>query len=194
MSSAEEAPRATEAKAASDALAALLARVAARDAAAFADLYRLTQGVLYGVVARILTRGDASSEALQEAYVRIWERAGDFDPAKGSPLGWMATIARNRALDEVRRVRPASLEEMPEGFEPAAESVDPLAARARSERLAALLSCLGGLDSDKREAVLLAYYRGFSREALAKRFDAPTATIKTWLRRSLMQLRECLES
>ncbi len=78
-------------------------------------------------------------------------------------------------------------------FEPAAESVDPLAARARSERLAALLSCLGGLDSDKREAVLLAYYRGFSREALAKRFGAPAATIKTWLRRSLMQLRDCLE-
>jgi len=194
MSSADETPKASEAAAASDDLALLLGRVAARDAAAFAALYRATHAVLYGVVARILTRGDASGEALQEAYVRIWEKAGEFDPAKGSPLGWMATIARNRALDEVRRVRPTSLEEMPEGFEPAAETVDPLAARARSERLVALLACLGHLDADKREAVLLAYYRGFSREALARKFGAPTATIKTWLRRSLMQLRECLES
>ena len=98
----------------------LLRRVAARDEAAFAALYRQTSAKLYGVVARILSRGDAGAEALQEAYVRIWEKAGDFDPAKGSPLAWMATIARNRALDEVRRVRPASLEDMPEGFEPAA--------------------------------------------------------------------------
>jgi len=194
MPTLDETPRAAQAKAASEDLAALLARVAARDSAAFAALYRATQGVLYGVVARILTRGDASGEALQEAYVRIWEKAGEYDPAKGSPIGWMATIARNRALDEIRRVRPASLEEMPEGFEPAAESVDPLAARARSERLTALIACLGKLDADKREAVLLAYYRGFSRDALAKRFGAPTPTIKTWLRRSLMQLRECLES
>jgi RNA polymerase sigma-70 factor (ECF subfamily) len=194
MSTVEEASAAMEAKAASDDLAALLGRVAAHDPAAFATLYRSTHAILYGVVAHILTRGDASGEALQEAYVRIWQKAGEFDPAKGSPLGWMATIARNRALDEVRRVRPKSLEEMPEGFEPAAETVDPLAGRARSERLAALLACLGNLEADKREAVLLAYYRGFSRDALARRFGAPTATIKTWLRRSLMQLRECLES
>ena len=120
MSSAEETPKATESAAAGDDLAALLGRVAARDAVAFASLYRATHAVLYGVVARILTRGDASGEALQEAYVRIWEKAGEFDPGKGSPLAWMATIARNRALDEVRRVRPKSLEEMPEGFEPAA--------------------------------------------------------------------------
>jgi RNA polymerase sigma-70 factor (ECF subfamily) len=194
MSTAEEASAATDFAAAGDDLATLLGRVAARDAAAFATLYRSTHAVLYGVVARILTRGDASGEALQEAYVRIWQKAGEFDPGKGSPLAWMATIARNRALDEVRRVRPVSLEEMPEGFEPAAETVDPLAARARSERLAALLACLGNLDADKREAVLLAYYRGFSRDALARRFGAPTATIKTWLRRSLLQLRDCLES
>jgi RNA polymerase sigma-70 factor (ECF subfamily) len=175
-------------------LADLLRRAAARDADAFAALYRQTQAKLYGVVARILTRGDLSGEVLQEAYVRIWERAGDFDAAKGSPIAWMATIARNRALDEVRRIRPTSLEDMPDGFEPAAEEVDPLAARERSERLAALLDCLRALDDNRREAVLLAYYRGFSREALARRFDKPTPTIKTWLRRGLAQLRDCLSS
>jgi RNA polymerase sigma-70 factor, ECF subfamily len=193
MSNAPEAPNATNLAAADD-LVELLRRTAARDAEAFAALYRQTHALLYGVVARILKRGDASGEALQEAYVRIWEKAGEFDSGKGSPIAWMATIARNRALDDVRRVRPTSLEDMPEGFEPAAETVEPLAARARSEQLSALLECLGALEPERREVVLLAYYRGFSRDALAARFDRPVPTIKTWLRRGLMQLRECLES
>ena len=173
-------------------LADLLRRVAARDSAAFATLYNQTRAKLYGVVARILTRGDLSGEVLQEVFVRIWEKAADYDVDKGSPIAWMATIARNRALDEVRRVRPVSLEDMPEGFEPAAEEVDPLGARDRSERLGALMECLKALDEEKREAVLLAYYRGFSREALARRMQRPVPTVKTWLRRGLAQLRDCL--
>src|SRR5271154_6313396 len=179
---------------AGDDLTDLLIRIAARDAAAFAALYKQTSSKLYGVVARILPRGDAAADVLQEAYVRIWEKAGDFDPVKGSPLAWMATIARNRALDEVRRVRPVSLEDQPEGFEPAAEDIDPLATRERSEGLAALVNCLKALDEEKRAVVLLAYYRGLSREALAKRFGRPVPTIKTWLHRSLAQLRDCLAS
>jgi RNA polymerase sigma-70 factor (ECF subfamily) len=179
---------------ASDDLGNLLSRIATRDAAAFAALYKQTNTKLYGVVARILTRGDAAADALQEVYVRIWEKAGEFDPLKGSPLAWMATIARNRALDEVRRVRPVSLEDQPEGFELAAEEIDPLAARERSEGLTALVDCLKALDEEKRAIVLLAYYRGSSREALAKRFGRPVPTIKTWLHRSLAQLRDCLAS
>jgi RNA polymerase sigma-70 factor (ECF subfamily) len=175
-------------------LAELMRRVAARDSAAFATLYKLTQAKLHGVVARILTRGDMAGEVLQEVYVRIWEKAGDFDVEKGSPIAWMATIARNRALDEIRRVRPTSLEDLPEGFEPAAEEIDPLGARDRSEKLNALMNCLKSLDEEKREAVLLAYYRGFSREALSKRLGRPVPTIKTWLRRSLAELRDCLSS
>ena len=171
----------------------LLAKVAAKDRAAFAALYSATSAKLYGVVARILPSGEAS-EALQEAYVKIWERADSFDPAKGSAYGWMATIARNRALDIARRTRPVSLEDMPEGFEPAAESVDPLAGRERGEAYAALMRCLARLEGDKRDMVLLAYYRGASREALAARYHAPVGTVKTWLRRSLAELRECLSS
>lgn len=172
-------------------LADLLAKVARRDRAAFAALYRATSPKLYGVVSRILPRGDAG-EVLQEAYVKIWDRAADFDPAKGSPLGWMATIARNRALDEVRRARPLSLEDMPAGFEPAAPNEDPLESRSRSETYAALMRCLNGLEPDKREMILAAYYRGASRETLASRYNAPVGTVKTWLRRSLSQLRDCL--
>jgi RNA polymerase sigma-70 factor, ECF subfamily len=175
-------------------LAELLGRIAARDATAFAALYKETSAKLYGIVARILPRADAAADALQEAYVRIWQKAGEFDPAKGSPLAWMATIARNRALDEVRRVRPGSLEDLPESFEPAADEIDPLAGRERSEGLAALINCLQKLDEEKRAVVLLAYYRGLSREALARRFGRPVPTIKTWLHRSLAQLRDCLAS
>ena len=178
----------------SDDLNNLLSRIVTRDTIAFAALYKQTSAKLYGVIARILTRGDVAADVLQETYVRIWERAGDFDPGKGSPLAWMATIARNRALDEVRRVRPVSLEDQPEGFEPAAEEIDPLAARERSEGLTALVDCLKALDEEKRAIVLLAYYRGSSREALAKRFGRPVPTIKTWLHRSLAQLRDCLAS
>jgi RNA polymerase sigma-70 factor (ECF subfamily) len=179
---------------AGDNLTDLMIRIATRDAAAFSALYKQTSAKLYGVVARILTRGDVAADVLQEVYVRIWEKAGEFDPVRGSPLAWMATIARNRALDEVRRVRPVSLEDQPEGFEPAAEEIDPLAARERSEGLTRLVDCLKGLDEEKRAIVLLAYYRGSSREALAKRFGRPVPTIKTWLHRSLAQLRDCLSS
>src|ERR1700760_2483456 len=161
------APNAQAPPGAGDDLTDLLARISAHDAAAFASLYKQTSAKLYGIVARILTRGDVAADVLQETYVRIWEKAGDFDTAKGSPLAWMATIARNRALDEVRRSRPVSLEDMPEGFEPAAETEDPLAGRDRSEASAALLRCLGGLEPERREMILLAYYRGASREALS---------------------------
>jgi RNA polymerase sigma-70 factor, ECF subfamily len=105
----------------------------------------------------------------------------------------MATIARHCALDEVRRVHPVLLEDMPD-FEPAAQDIDPLAMRERSETLSALVDCLEKLDEEKRAVVLLAYYRGLSREALAKRFGRPVPTIKTWLHRSLAQLRDCLAS
>jgi len=170
----------------------LMSRVAKRDRAAFAALYKATQAKLFGVVARILVRRDIAGEVLQEVYVRIWEKAGDYEKAKGSPIAWMATIARNRALDEARRIKPISLEDMPEGFEVAAEEVDPLGSRERSEQLAALMKCLARLDEEKRQIVLLAYYRGASREALAQKFSRPVPTIKTWLHRSLAQLRDCL--
>ena len=177
-----------------DDLARLLSLVAVGDRAAFAALYKLTHAKLYGVISRILTRSDLAGEILQETYVRIWRKAVDFDPAKGSPIAWMATIARNRALDEARRVKPVALEDMPENFEPQAEEINPLAARERSERLAALTRCLSLLDEEKRQIVLLAYYRGASREALSKRFSRPVPTIKTWLHRSLAQLKDCLSS
>ena len=92
-------------------IADLLARVARRDAEAFGALYDATSAKLYGIVLRILKRRDLADEVLQEVYVKIWERAGDFDAGRASPITWMATIARNRALDEARKRQPVSIEE-----------------------------------------------------------------------------------
>ncbi len=175
-------------------LADLMARVAARDRSAFSELYQATSAKLLGIIIRILHRRDISEEVLQEVYVKIWNRASDFDPARASPIAWMAAIARNRALDEVRRVQPVSIEEAPEALELPDPSANISEEVERNEDLRRLLGCLDGLEPEKREIVLLAYYRGETREALAARFDRPVATIKTWLHRSLAQLRTCLGS
>jgi len=106
----------------------------------------------------------------------------------------MVAIARNRAIDVARRKRDVSVEEAPEVLERAADIPDPLAGRERSEELRRLLDCLGRLDPDQRQLMLLAYYNGLSREQLAARLGRPVNTIKTWLRRSILAVRECLGS
>ena len=106
----------------------------------------------------------------------------------------MASIARNRAIDVVRKKSETSIEEEPAAMEVAADSPDPLARREMTEELKRLLACLGRLEEDRRRMVLLAYYSGWSRDQLAAKFDAPANTIKTWLRRSLLEIRECLGS
>lgn len=174
-------------------LADLLRLTATGDRTAFAALYRATSPKLFGLVARILPSGEAS-EALQEAYVKIWERAADFDAAKGSPLAWMATVARNKALDVARKTRAISLEDMGEGFEVVADTEHPLASRDRSEGYAKLMRCLEGLAPERREMILLAYYRGASREAIARKYAAPVGSVKTWLRRSLADLKDCMST
>ena len=176
----------------SDHLIDLLARTARQDRAAFAVLYKATSAKLMGICWHILARRDLAEECLQEVYVKIWERAGDYDAAKASPIAWMAAIARNRALDDARRRHIGIVENGSEMEEIAANLPHPLETMEQSDELKRLLSCLNGLEDDKREMVLLAYYRGMTREALAARFNRPTATIKTWLHRSLAQLKGCL--
>jgi RNA polymerase sigma-70 factor (ECF subfamily) len=175
-------------------LVALLARIAQQDRAAFSALYAATSAKLYGVVWRILPARDRAEDVLQDVYVRIWNRAASFDASKASPIAWMATIARNRAIDEVRRRAPVSIEDAPQALDVAADGLDPLDATQQSEELRRLNECLDALEGDRREMVLLAYYTGLSREELATRFGHPVGTIKVWLHRSLAQLRKCLGS
>jgi RNA polymerase sigma-70 factor (ECF subfamily) len=171
-----------------------LAAVAKGDQAAFERLYAATRAKLYGIVLRILRRSDLANEVLQETYLKIWSSAGKFDPALASPITWMVSIARNRAIDVVRKRTEASIEEEPEVMAVAAENADPLARRETSEQLKRLLTCLGRLDPDRQRLVLLAYYSGLSRDQLAVQFERPVNTVKTQLRRALAEIRECLNS
>lgn len=175
-------------------LSELMLRVAGGDRAAFAAVYRATSAKLYGIVLRILRTPSLADEMLQETYVRIWNNAATFDPARASPITWMATIARNRALDEVRRAAPLPLDALPEGFE--VRDPQPLVSERmeQDDEYARLRTCLDGLEPERREIVQLAYLEGRSREELGIMFGHPAATIKTWLHRSLKQLRACLST
>jgi RNA polymerase sigma-70 factor (ECF subfamily) len=170
----------------------LIASVAKGDEAAFERLYVATRAKLYGVVLRILRRQDLAEEVIQETYVKVWNSAAQFNPAVASPITWMAAIARNRAIDIVRKRGESSIEDEPSAMDVAAETPDPLARREMSEELKRLLECVGRLEPDRQKLVLLAYYNGWSREQLASKFEAPVNTVKTWLRRSMMDIRECL--
>jgi RNA polymerase sigma-70 factor (ECF subfamily) len=170
----------------------LLAAVAKGDEAAFERLYGATRAKLFGVVLRILRRQDLAEEVVQETYVKIWNAAGQFNPALASPVTWMVSIARNRAIDQLRKRGEVSIEEEPAAMEVASDAPDPLARREMNDELKRLLACVGRLDPQRQKLVLLAYYNGWSREQLAAQFDTPVNTIKTWLRRSMLEIRDCL--
>lgn len=175
-------------------LSSLLLRVAERDTTAFKSVYGATSAKLYGIILRILRRRDIADEVLQEVFVKIWDRASDFNPAIASPITWMATIARNRALDEVRRKRPESIEDHPEIIDVPADDPSALSIVMRGEDGRRLADCLARLEAGKRQMVVLAYCDGLSRDELASKYGQPVNTIKTWLRRSLAQLKGCLSS
>jgi RNA polymerase sigma-70 factor (ECF subfamily) len=171
----------------------LLAGVARGEEAAFAALYEATSAKLYSVALRMLRSREAAEDVVQDSYFKVWERAGAFDPKIASPITWMAAIVRNRALDEIRKrgVRPqADVSEL-DNLE--SDDEHPIEVIGRREDVDRLMRCLEGLEPEKRQMVRLAYLDGLSREALAKRFDRPEGTIKTWLHRSLAQLKGCLE-
>jgi RNA polymerase sigma-70 factor, ECF subfamily len=170
----------------------LLGAVGRGDEAAFERLYDATRAKLYGVLLRILGKPALAEEVMAETYLKVWKMADRFDPATASPITWLVAIARNRAIDIVRKRGDASVDEEPERSQPAAEAPAPLARREMTVELKRLLSCLGRLDPEKQRIVLLAYYSGWSRDQLANKLDIPVNTITTWLRRSLLEIRECM--
>lgn len=174
-------------------ITALLAQTAQKDRVAFKALYTATSAKLFGIVLRILKRRDLAEDILQEVFVKIWDRAGDFDPQRASPITWMATIARNRALDEVRKRTPIGLDDAPEVMAMSDGTKDALLLLTESEDGARLRACINGLEPEKRDLVIAAYLNGESRDELGKRLGRPVNTIKTWLHRSLQQLKLCLD-
>ena len=173
-------------------LAALLAATAQGDRAAFARLYQATSAKLFGVTVRILMRRSLAEDVLQEVYVRIWDRASDYRPDKGAPMTWMITIARNRAIDALRRDRPTMPIDSPAFEEPADPERSPFDWALAGEEARRLRGCLDLLEADHRRLILLAYCEGHTQEDLARRTGRPLGTVKSWLRRGLARLRDCL--
>lgn len=178
----------------SDDITDLLSRVAEGDRAAFAALYQATSLKLFGICLRILRRQELAEEILQEVYVRIWDKAETFDASRASPITWMATIARNRALDEARKRKPVFADDL-SGVEDISDPArNPEQNLETSDEVSRLNACLDKLDAPRRSAVRLAYLDGLSRAEIAELLDQPVGTVKTWLHRSLKQLKECLGS
>jgi RNA polymerase sigma-70 factor (ECF subfamily) len=174
-------------------IADLIARCALRDRAAFKALYGRTSAKLYGVTLRILRDRSEAEEALQEVYVKIWQRADRYVPGGYSPISWLVAVARNHALDVLRARKPRS-DDLDLALEVADGAPDPEQTEAARGERARIDGCLGRLEPDRADAVRGAYLEGYSYEELATRYKVPLNTMRTWLRRSLMKLRECLEA
>lgn len=167
---------------------ALFQRVARKDRAAFRALYAATASRLFAVCVSLLRDRARAEEALQAAYMRIWERAASFESEKGAALAWMTVLTRRVALNELRRRDNAheslDREEAPEIPADLPEQ-DPMA-RGR------LVDCLDQLGGERREWAILAYVQGYSHEELARRFGRPLGTMKSALFRGLADLRKCI--
>ena len=171
----------------------LLSAIGQGDRLAFAELYRATAPKLMGIALRILMRRELAEEALQETYVRAWQKASQFDPGLGSAVAWLAAICRNQAIDLRRR----QAERIAGASDPLAEdragSTEPGAILDLAGSQGALETCLDRLPEDRRQLVVRAYVEGRTREELAAIYRMPVNTVKTNLRRSLIELRRCLD-
>lgn len=170
----------------------LIVRTSMGDRGAFDLLYRLTSAKLFGVCLRILGDRAEAEEALQEVFVKIWTKADRFAVSDLSPISWLAAIARNHAIDRIRTRRQPSVD-LDAALDVADPTPGPEAAAVASGESERIHVCLDELDKDRAAAVRGAYLKGESYAELAERHGVPLNTMRTWLRRSLMKLRECLE-
>lgn len=176
----------------------LLARVALHDRGALRELYQAAAGRLLAVAQRLLGDRGSAEDVVQDTFVTVWTRAAHFPTLRTSPMAWLTSIARNRAIDVLRRRRP----ETPlhwqdaEGREHAHDIADasgtPLDQLLARHADGALGACLDRIDTEPRAALLLAYYQGLTHDQLALRLRRPLGTVKAWIRRSLQRLKDCL--
>lgn len=172
-------------------LADMLARVAMRDRAAFSRLYQATGPKLFAICLRILKDRTEAEDALQDIFVKIWHSADRYSTAIASPQAWLNTVTRNHAIDLLRARKPGG------GDLDAAETLADVAPTPEDSAVNAsegrrIDACISALNPPRGEAVRLAYVEGDSYIELSQRFDVPMNTMRSWLRRSLIQLRECL--
>lgn len=180
------------------ALEGLLSRIALQDRLALRELYRAVAGRMLAVALRVLEDRAAAEDVLQEAFVTVWTRADHFPALRTSPLAWLTTLVRNRAIDRRRQRRPETPLQWTdaEGREHIHDVADasgsPLEQLLSAQAEGRLGDCLGRIEPEPRAAVLLAYFDGLTHEELARRLDRPLGTVKAWIRRSLLRLRDCL--
>ncbi len=174
-----------------DSNAVLLGRTAAGDRQAFRALYETTGPRLFAITLRMVKARDIAEDVLQEAFVKIWERSWQYDPAKGEALAWLATVTRHCALDRLRK-QPRSHVAFDEAI--VAEVDAQLGQLTETMGEAGdLRRCLAALREDFRKAVVLAYVNGFTHEELAEQLGKPMGTVKSWVRRGLEQLKGCMD-
>lgn len=180
-------------QAAGDGVSRLIQRTALKDRAAFDQLYARTAAKLYGVCLRILNDRSEAEEALQDAFIKIWRKADSYAVSDLSPITWLVAVARHQAIDRIRRrkPRPTALDD---AMDVADEGQpDPEAQAIATGQKQKLDGCLGELETERAAAVRGAYLDGLGYAELAQRHDVPLNTMRTWLRRSLMKLKDCLQ-
>ena len=169
----------------------MIARCALGDRGAFSSLYAATSGKLFGVLLRILRDRAEAEDALQKVYVKVWKGASLYRVNGLSPMTWLITIARNHGIDRLRARKPAA-KDADDMVDLADQSPGPEAQVIAASEAGRIARCMGELEPDRSEAVRRAYLGGEAYAELAARFDVPLNTMRTWLRRSLLKLKECL--
>jgi RNA polymerase sigma-70 factor (ECF subfamily) len=169
-----------------------LQRCARGESAALRAIYDAEAPRMLGVAIRILRRQSLAEDAVQDAFVQVWQRAASFDPSRGSARTWLYAVLRHRALNILRGEGRIDLVDDFAPMELASEDETPESVIARLSEAGALRACLERLEPRRRNVVVLAYMHGLSHGELAARLGVPLGTMKSWLRRSLATLRECL--
>ena len=176
-----------------DALNQLLLQAGRNDQKAFAELYRRTSSKLFGVCMRMLRDRGEAEEVLQETYTTVWRRAGSFDASRASAITWLVTLSRNKAIDRLRQHRDELLDDPSRLDEAVDEQPTPAAGAETSQEYQRLQQCLDELEPQQQSSVREAFFTGATYNELATRCKVPLGTMKSWIRRSLMQLRTCLD-
>jgi RNA polymerase sigma-70 factor (ECF subfamily) len=172
----------------------LLSAIARGDSSALGRLYDRYSAILFGLVSRILGDRSEAEDVLQEVFLQVWKKAGDFDERRGRALQWMATVARNRALDRLstRQSRRRALGEVL--APPLAAESDPVEDASVGEEARDLHRALAEISEPQRNVLLLAYFQGFSQSEIAARLGLPLGTVKSHARLGLLRLRDALRS
>ncbi len=171
----------------------LLHDVARGDEGALARLYDKYRVILFGLLVRILSSREEAEDVLQEVFLQVWRRAGDFDEHRGKPFTWLVTLTRSRAIDRLRQLGARQRLATSAAQDKREEASNALADTFKSEQLEIVTRALAELPEDQRHTLMLAYYDGLTQSEIASKLNAPLGTVKTRMRAGMMKLRAILK-